>query len=108
VNKNRSALKILYQQHEGGKNFMTMFKISIVYFQLNKLSAATEFITKAAQLCSSNQTAIFWKGVILYYYIHSKKAFSDTPKLSEKKQEETFKVLQSIIKQAEQALMAVT
>jgi hypothetical protein len=50
-----------------------MFKIAMVYFKINKLSAATEFISKASLLNPTSQTAYFWKGVIFYYYIHSKK-----------------------------------
>lgn len=55
---------------------MTLYKLAKCYFHLNKLSQAAEFISNSVKINGNNQKALFWKGIIFYYYIHSKKEFS--------------------------------
>lgn len=71
------------------------------------MSSATAMINKATNIDPTDQAGMLWKGIIYYYYVHSKCTFFDTPMLSQQKQEETLKVLLPIIKQCEAALLGV-
>jgi len=73
------SLKQIYHDQKGDKDFMTLYKLAKCYFFLDKLSQASEFINLSVKLNPSSQNAQFWKGVIFFFYIHSKKQFPQTP-----------------------------
>lgn len=82
LEKSRVGLKILYEQlvkqNEIQAAALVLLKISKVFFCLNQLTSATETVSK----CVSDLTisglpappeALFWKGMIYFYQIFSKR-----------------------------------
>lgn len=67
------SLKQIYNEQQGDKDFTVLYKLAKCYFFLDKLSQAAEFINSSVKLNPSSQKGQFWKGVIFFYYIHSKK-----------------------------------
>lgn len=72
--------------------------MALSYFHLNKLAKAVDMITSAVKLNANSAKAVFWKGLIYFYYIYSKRQINaDQKPLSAQKQADTLKVMTDII-----------
>ena len=71
LHRNREQLKLLYQQNS--KDATCAFKLALCYLQMNRLTQSVELIASACKHQPTNQVFLFWKGVIYFYYIWSKR-----------------------------------
>jgi len=91
LSKSRVGLKILYEQlfkqNEVYAAAFVLLKIAKVYFCLNQLKIAVESVSQAVTDLSLNgmeppTEALFWKGMIYFYMIFTKRVQPRTPKIS--------------------------
>ena len=82
LEKSRVGLKILYEQlvkqNEIQAAALVLLKISKVFFCLNQLTSATETVSKSVSDLSAGGfeapvEALFWKGMIYFYQIYTKR-----------------------------------
>ena len=95
LSKSRVGLKILYEQLVKTNSTMqaaiVLLKISKVYFCLNQINQATEVISKCVADLSSVEgaevpaEAYFWKGMIYFYQIFSKRVQAGQRKLNDQR-----------------------
>ena len=118
LTKSRVGLKILYEQlakqGEVAATAAVLLKISKVYFCLNGLKQATETISqsledyKAAGITRIPGEAYFWKGLIYFYYLFTKRVQVGSRRIPEKDQFRVQRDLSDMITSCEQALMNAT
>ena len=117
LSKAKVGLKILYEQlvkqNEVVAAAFVLLKIAKVFFCLNQLNVAAETISKSVSDLSLNNAtppaeALFWKGLIYFYLIFTKRMQAGSRKLTEDRKQTAHRELSQMINSCENALVTAS
>ena len=116
LEKSRVSLKILYEklssQNKVQESALVLLKISKVYFCMNLLAGAIELISKSISDLSQGgfkvpNEAHFWKGLIYFYHIFTKREQTGSRRISSSEQQKLHRELNHMITSCEKSLTQV-